>query len=90
MIFFHFPTNVSGINLQVGEWQQINYTAVTAISVRWGHAGAFLSSTNKYLVFGGVRNGILSGENWVTKKIKGTDILYLIMFLSFVFLIMFL
>lgn len=40
-------------NFQMGLWQQIQYTPTTAISGRWGHAGAFSSTTNEYLVVSG-------------------------------------
>jgi hypothetical protein len=54
-------TNVSQAqNLQLGQWQQINYTATTAISARFQHAGAFLSSTNEYLVVGGLTGAALT------------------------------
>jgi hypothetical protein len=39
--------------IQLGEWQQIQYTPKTAIPGRFSHAAVFLLSTNEYLVFGG-------------------------------------
>jgi hypothetical protein len=45
---------------QLGEWQQINYTATTAISGRYYHAGAFFSSTNEYLLASGANSVYLS------------------------------
>jgi hypothetical protein len=47
-------------NLQFGHWQQITFTATTVIPGRWGHAGAFLSSTNEFFVFGGWNNNYFS------------------------------
>jgi hypothetical protein len=47
-------------NLQLGQWQQINYRATTAISGRLGHSAAFLSSTNEYLVVSGWMSSSLS------------------------------
>jgi hypothetical protein len=45
---------------QLGEWQQINYRATNVITGRYSHAGAYMSSTNAYLVFSGFRSGALS------------------------------
>jgi hypothetical protein len=47
-------------NLQLSEWQQANYAAATAIDGRTVHAGAYLSLTNEYLVYGGARGAFLS------------------------------
>jgi hypothetical protein len=47
-------------NLQFGQWKQINYRATNVITGRYSHAGAFLSSTNEYLVFGGAASASLS------------------------------
>jgi hypothetical protein len=38
--------------LQLGEWQQIQYTGAT-IPGRRGQAGSYIASTNEYLVFCG-------------------------------------
>jgi hypothetical protein len=37
----------------LGQWEQIQYTPPSAILSRFGHAGAYLSSTNEFLVYGG-------------------------------------
>jgi hypothetical protein len=47
-------------NLQLGQWQQVNYNTTTAISVRFGHSGAYLSSTNEYLLVSGATGAFLT------------------------------
>jgi hypothetical protein len=40
-------------NLPLAQWQQVNHNPANLITGRYYHAGAFLSSTNEYLVYGG-------------------------------------
>jgi hypothetical protein len=47
-------------NVQVGQWQLINYTSKSSITERQEHAGVFLSSTDEYLVFSGENVDFLS------------------------------
>jgi hypothetical protein len=47
-------------NLSLGQVQFIPYTATTVINGRYSNAGAYLSSTNEYLVFGGFRSAAFS------------------------------
>jgi hypothetical protein len=49
-----------GQNLQYRPWQSIQYTSTTAIPTRNSHGGAFLSSTNEYLVYGGWNGASMS------------------------------
>jgi hypothetical protein len=47
-------------NLLFAQWQQINYTPTNGISGKSFHAGAFLSSTNEYLLASGASSVFLS------------------------------